>query len=100
MTAAGWADDGAVILLRVLMSQQSGPAHWMDLAACRETDPDAYFPDKGGSSRQAKAVCMRCEVRLQCLEWAMDNDEKFGIWGGLSDRQRRARRVAGKERAA
>ena len=103
MTADGWTDDGAIGLLRVLMSPEAEAVSWMDLSRCKETDPEIFFPDKGGSSRQAKAVCMRCEVRLQCLEWAMDSDERFGILGGLSERQRRAlkrRRNGSKEQAA
>lgn len=62
---------------------------WQDLALCAETDPEAFFPEKGGSVREAKAVCRKCEVRRQCLEYALENDERFGIWGGLSERERR-----------
>ena len=54
-------------------------------------DPDemAFFPVKGGSTREAKRVCRGCEVRAECLEYALANDERFGIWGGLSERERR-----------
>jgi WhiB family redox-sensing transcriptional regulator len=62
---------------------------WQDLALCAETDPEAFFPEKGGSVREAKKVCRKCEVRAQCLEYALENDERFGIWGGLSERERR-----------
>ena len=62
---------------------------WLDFALCAETDPEAFFPEKGGSVREAKAVCRNCEVRAQCLEYALENDERFGIWGGLSERERR-----------
>ncbi|MDU5308733.1 MAG: WhiB family transcriptional regulator, partial [Varibaculum cambriense] len=44
---------------------------------------------KGGSTREAKAVCELCEVRDECLSYALENDERFGIWGGLSERERR-----------
>jgi WhiB family redox-sensing transcriptional regulator len=62
---------------------------WMDRALCAETDPEAFFPEKGGSTREAKQVCRSCEVRAECLEYALANDERFGIWGGLSERERR-----------
>ena len=100
MTATPWADDGAVILLRVLLSPKAEAVSWMDLAACAQTDPEAFFPDKGGSSAMAKAVCMSCDVRTRCLQYALDNDEKHGIWGGLSDRQRRAIRSRNRKQAA
>ena len=51
--------------------------------------PEAFFPEKGGSTREAKRVCLSCEVRAECLEYALGNDERFGIWGGLSERERR-----------
>lgn len=62
---------------------------WRDLARCAETDPEAFYPEKGGSSREAKAVCRACEVRTECLAYALEHDEKFGIWGGLSEHERR-----------
>jgi WhiB family transcriptional regulator, redox-sensing transcriptional regulator len=62
---------------------------WQDQALCAQTDPEAFFPEKGGSTREAKRVCRSCEVRAECLEYALENDERFGIWGGLSERERR-----------
>lgn len=62
---------------------------WQDFALCAQTDPEAFYPDKGGSVVPAKKVCMRCQVRTECLEWALDNGERFGIWGGKSERERR-----------
>jgi len=62
---------------------------WQDRALCAQTDPEAFFPEKGGSTREAKKVCTGCEVRAECLEYALANDERFGIWGGLSERERR-----------
>src|SRR5690606_12119263 len=58
-------------------------------ALCAQTDPEAFFPEKGGSTREAKKVCVSCEVRAECLEYALENDERFGIWGGLSEHERR-----------
>jgi WhiB family transcriptional regulator, redox-sensing transcriptional regulator len=69
---------------------------WQERALCAETDPEAFFPEKGGSTREAKKICTGCEVRAECLEYALGNDERFGIWGGLSERERRRlRRRAG-----
>jgi WhiB family transcriptional regulator, redox-sensing transcriptional regulator len=69
---------------------------WQSDALCAQTDPEAFFPEKGGSTRDAKKICTSCEVRAQCLEYALQNDERFGIWGGLSERERRKlRRRAG-----
>ncbi|MPQ99106.1 WhiB family transcriptional regulator [Modestobacter sp. I12A-02628] len=65
---------------------------WHEKALCAETDPEAFFPEKGGSTREAKKICTGCEVRAECLEFAIANDERFGIWGGLSERERRALR--------
>ena len=62
---------------------------WQEQALCAETDPEAFFPEKGGSTREAKKICTGCEVKAQCLEYALSNDERFGIWGGLSERERR-----------
>lgn len=62
---------------------------WQERALCAQTDPEAFFPEKGGSTREAKKVCQRCDVRAECLEYALANDERFGIWGGLSERERR-----------
>jgi len=62
---------------------------WAADAKCLQADPDTFFPEKGGSTREAKRICAQCPVRAECLEYALDNDERFGIWGGLSERERR-----------
>ena len=62
---------------------------WQADALCAQTDPEAFFPEKGGSTREAKRICQGCEVRDACLDYALANDERFGIWGGLSERERR-----------
>lgn len=62
---------------------------WASQAKCLQADPETFFPEKGGSTREAKRICMQCEVRIECLEYALENDERFGIWGGLSERERR-----------
>jgi len=67
---------------------------WQTDALCAQTDPEAFFPEKGGSTRDAKRICTSCEVKSDCLEYALQNDERFGIWGGLSERERRRLRRA------
>ena len=65
---------------------------WVDDALCAQTDPDAFYPEKGAGKAEhdkAKHVCAKCPVRSDCLEWAISTDERYGIWGGLSERQRR-----------
>ena len=62
---------------------------WQEKALCAQTDPEAFFPEKGGSTREAKRICLGCEVRDACLDYALAHDERFGIWGGLSERERR-----------
>jgi WhiB family redox-sensing transcriptional regulator len=68
---------------------QPGDELWQEKALCAQTDPEAFFPEKGGSTREAKRICLGCEVRDACLEYALGHDERFGIWGGLSERERR-----------
>lgn len=63
---------------------------WESKGLCNQTDPEAFFPEKGGSTKEAKRICLGCEVRAECLEYALDNDQRFGVWGGLSERERRA----------
>ncbi|GAA3416330.1 WhiB family transcriptional regulator [Streptosporangium vulgare] len=65
-------------------------ATWQTLGRCNEVGGDeTWFPPKGVSSRPAKLVCRRCEVRAECLEYALEHGERFGVWGGLSERERR-----------
>ncbi|GAA5082362.1 WhiB family transcriptional regulator [Streptomyces sp. SID10815] len=69
--------------------------NWRDHAACRQEDPDLFFPigTTGPAllqTEQAKAVCGRCPVREQCLDWALETDQAIGVWGGTSENERRA----------
>lgn len=74
---------------------------WQDDANCLGVDPDLFFPERGASTREAKEVCRACSVKTQCLEYALVNGEKFGIWGGMSERERRRiRRQRALERSA
>ena len=55
---------------------------WQERARCREHDPEIFFPEKGGSSREAKRICAECPVRIECLNYALRRDERYGVWGG------------------
>lgn len=78
----------ATMLYAAVPSEQP-EQDWQERALCAQTDPEAFFPEKGGSTREAKRICAGCEVRAECLEFALAHDERFGIWGGLSERERR-----------
>lgn len=82
-------DELNVFTIFVDEVEEPGALGWQERALCAQTDPEAFFPEKGGSTREAKRVCVSCDVRAQCLEYALENDERFGIWGGLSERERR-----------
>jgi WhiB family redox-sensing transcriptional regulator len=69
---------------------------WQKRALCAQTDPEAFFPEKGGSTREAKRMCQGCDVKNECLEYALAHDERFGIWGGVSERERRALKRRGR----
>jgi WhiB family redox-sensing transcriptional regulator len=84
---AQWQDPTAAIAL--LADLDAEELDWQDQALCAQTDPEAFFPEKGCSTREAKKVCRSCDVRAECLEYALTNGERFGIWGGLSERERR-----------
>ncbi|GMQ92542.1 MAG: WhiB family transcriptional regulator [Acidimicrobiia bacterium] len=77
---------------------------WQDFANCRGADPDLFFPERGASTRTAKSICRECSVQVECLEFAIVSSEKFGIWGALSERERRKirkeRKIAAEARKA
>jgi WhiB family redox-sensing transcriptional regulator len=73
---------------------------WRGEALCAQTDPELFFPEKGGSPAPALRVCRVCPVRLPCLAFALAGDERHGVWGGLSERERRRVRRRGLVRAA
>jgi WhiB family redox-sensing transcriptional regulator len=77
--------------------------NWQSRANCMGVDPELFFPERGSSTREAKEVCRGCVVREDCLEYALANGEKFGIWGGMSERERRRvrrMRVLARQQAA
>jgi WhiB family redox-sensing transcriptional regulator len=79
----------APALARVMAAAPGGAVDWRDEALCAQTDPEAFFPESG-HVEQAKRVCGRCPVQAACLEFALSTDQRFGVWGGRSARERRA----------
>jgi WhiB family transcriptional regulator, redox-sensing transcriptional regulator len=71
---------------------------WMDEGLCQETDPEAFFVEKGGDTRPAKRVCAVCPVQRVCLDYAVAEQIQFGVWGGVSAKERIRR--AARRRAA
>jgi WhiB family transcriptional regulator, redox-sensing transcriptional regulator len=64
---------------------------WVVFSACRDKDPDMFFPAAKEASDVAVAICMTCPVRAECLDYALEARERFGVWGGLTEKQRRGR---------
>ncbi|MDP9801346.1 WhiB family redox-sensing transcriptional regulator [Arcanobacterium wilhelmae] len=73
---------------------------WMEDALCAQTDPDIFYPEKGGSTAPATSICRNCPVRAECLDYAVTNDIRHGIWGGTSDNDRKRMSRERKARAA
>jgi WhiB family redox-sensing transcriptional regulator len=68
---------------------ETNQSSWRVNASCRDTDPDGLFV-RGAEQNRAKTVCMGCPVRAECLAEALDGRINFGIWGGMTERERRA----------
>jgi len=62
---------------------------WQDQALCAQVDPAIFFLEKGDSAVPAKRVCRKCDVRAECLEYALETDQAHGVWGGMTVRDRR-----------
>ncbi|MFF5977151.1 WhiB family transcriptional regulator [Streptomyces sp. NPDC012769] len=79
----------------------AGPADtsWREYGLCAQTDPELFWPEKGSSTAEARKICTACEVRLECLEYAVTHGEP-GVWGGTSENQRKAIRKARRRPAA
>lgn len=78
--------------------------NWRERAACRDEDPDLFFPigTTGPAlvqTEDAKAVCHGCPVRAECLRWALENGQDTGVWGGLDENERRALKRRSRRRA-
>ncbi|MFJ2116112.1 MULTISPECIES: WhiB family transcriptional regulator [unclassified Streptomyces] len=67
---------------------QESELSWQESALCAQTGPEFFFPAPGSSTREAKRLCGACEGRVACLQYALAHDERFGVWGGLSERER------------
>lgn len=89
--SAGEIRQGLVDLadLGTELAGQVANEHWMDDGLCKQVDPELFFVEKGGSTKDAKSICLGCDVRAQCLAYALERNEVFGIWGGLTYPQRR-----------
>lgn len=85
--------DALAALAALAVGSDDQPA-WHERALCAQTDPDAFFPENGSSTREAKQICGRCPVRAECLEDALRRDERFGVWGATSETERRSLRRA------
>lgn len=73
----------------------TAPPEWFDSGLCAQTDPELFFPEKGASNAAGKRICRACPFTAECLAWALETDQRHGIWGGLSETERRplARRI-------
>lgn len=79
-TVPSWVDE----LFGAIDDQE-----WQASALCAQVGGDLWFPERGGDFLEAKRICQQCPVRVECLEYALAHDERFGLWGGLSERGRR-----------
>ncbi len=83
-----------------LSTAKPSPRSWVDLAACREVDPEIFFPISTtgaalGQIHEAQAICTRCPVAADCLDWALRIGQDHGVWGGTTPEERRALRTIG-----
>ncbi len=74
--------------LRLATPTPDNIVDWQTRAVCPQTDPEAFYPEKGCSARDGKAVCQDCPIRIACLDHALKTSEPYGIWGGLTQRER------------
>lgn len=83
-------EEGARRLIEMIRSHggQPGPGEWISRGRCAEVDPELWFPSQWDSDAKAKKICARCEVRVQCLKYAVEADEEHGVWGGTSRSER------------
>jgi WhiB family redox-sensing transcriptional regulator len=86
MRRAGYSRDRVAHTNEALLLE---PPAWFIDALCAQVDNDIFFPDKGESTRAPKSICAACPVRNECLEYALTHNERYGVWGGLSERERR-----------
>jgi WhiB family transcriptional regulator, redox-sensing transcriptional regulator len=82
-----FSPPGTLWLMHIDMTAPTDLA-WQAEALCAQTGADFFFPEPGSSVREAKRICGMCEMRPICLDYALRNDERFGVWGGLSEKER------------
>ncbi|MFI8191251.1 WhiB family transcriptional regulator [Streptomyces sp. NPDC085946] len=82
-----FAPPGRLLAMHTDTITTPGP-DWQTEALCAQTGADFFFPEPGSSVREAKRICGMCAIRSACLEYALDHDERFGVWGGLSEKER------------
>lgn len=75
--------------LGLVSERTSAYEEWTEGAMCAQTDPERFFPELGGTAADARKICSRCEVKAACLEYALKNNEPYGVWGGLTRQERR-----------
>lgn len=105
MTAGNGSSTGLVEpMLMVQGDTMAAAEDWRQAAACRGMDVEIFFPASDEDAGPAKSVCMQCPVRHDCLEWAMATRQGDGVWGGLTEterrRLRRRRQAAARKTAA
>lgn len=88
-----WHTEGTPSVWALLNLGDPDETGWMLRGLCAQTDPDAFFPNTGENAGPSKSVCAACPVRVECLEYALEHNERFGVWGGLSERERRQERA-------
>ena len=86
-------NTNSLIAVRLLSKTSPAPAiatigTWTARARCAETDPEIFFPPADDPASEARRVCAQCPVRKDCLAYALDADEQYGIWGGLDPKER------------
>lgn len=84
--------EEADVRVQIAESGYDESIDWRKTGLCSETDPALFFPDKGHSVRPAKSICDHCDVINECLTDALELNERYGVWGGLSERERRVLR--------
>lgn len=72
-----------------LPDPRSDELHWMTEALCTQVPADVFFPEKGQSADDALMICEDCSVQFDCLQYAVETGQRFGIWGGMTERERR-----------
>jgi WhiB family redox-sensing transcriptional regulator len=82
-------DDFTNTIVRMLAVPISAEQPWLVFGACRDADPNLFFPSNREETEQALSICASCPVRPECLDYALEAGERFGIWGGLTEKRRR-----------